>query len=198
MNKLDIGIPIVVEGKYDRLRVLSVANATVISTDGFGIFKKKETSKLIKKLSAAQGIIVLTDSDGAGLVIRNYIKNISAGANVINVYTPQIKGKERRKRAPSKEGFLGVEGMDTDVIRAVLAPYAGGCAKPKMKMNKADFYSLGLSGKQDSAAKREALARTLGLPRGLSASSLIEAINLTVTPEEFESSLNKIEEKNNG
>ena len=106
---LKISKPIIVEGKYDRLRVLSVADVTVISTDGFGIFKKSETTALVRKLAARRGIIVLTDSDGAGLVIRNYIKNITGGADVINVYVPQIKGKERRKKAPSKEGYLGVE-----------------------------------------------------------------------------------------
>ena len=170
-----------------------MANATVIATDGFGIFKKEETAKLIKKLAQSRGVIVLTDSDSAGMMIRNHIKNSAAGANVINVYTPQIKGKERRKRVPSKEGYLGVEGMDAETLISALSPFADGCAKPKMALNKADFYALGLSGREESAAKRSELSKALDLPMGLSASALIEAINLTVTPEEFEAAINKTE-----
>lgn len=196
---LKISKPIIVEGKYDRARVLSVADATVISTDGFGIFKKSETAALIRKLAARRGIIVLTDSDGAGLVIRNYIKNITRGADVINVYVPQIKGKERRKRAPSKEGYLGVEGMEREVIEKALAPFDdGGDGAPKMALTKADFYALGLSGGDSSAERRRALARALGLPQNISASALIEAINLTATKEEFDAAINRIGENQNG
>lgn len=192
---LKISRPIIVEGKYDRLRVLSVADATVISTDGFGIFKKSETAALIRKLAARRGIIVLTDSDGAGLVIRNYIKGITRGADVINVYVPQIKGKERRKKAPSKEGYLGVEGMEREVIEKALAPYDdGGDGAPKMTLTKADFYSLGLSGKDNSAERRKTLARRLGLPQNISASALIEAINLTATKDEFAAAIKEIGE----
>ena len=192
---LKISRPIIVEGKYDRLRVLSVADATVISTDGFGIFKKSETAALIKKLAAHRGLIVLTDSDGAGLIIRNYIKNITRGADVINVYVPQIKGKERRKKAPSKEGYLGVEGMEREVIEKALAPYDdGGDGAPKMALTKADFYALGLSGKDNSAERRRALARRLGLPQNISASALIEAINLTATKDEFAAAIKEIGE----
>lgn len=193
MNKLKIGMPVIVEGKYDRLRVLSVADATVIATDGFGIFKKSETKTLIKKLSGQCGIIVLTDSDSAGNMIRAYVKNIAAGAEIYNVYVPQIKGKERRKRAPSKEGFLGVEGMDGETIISALKPFSNGGAVPKMTLKKADFYALGLSGKDDSSKKRDDLASLLGLPRGLSASALIEAINLTVSKEEFDAAIKEIE-----
>ncbi|MBR7082616.1 MAG: DUF4093 domain-containing protein, partial [Clostridia bacterium] len=176
---LKISKPIIVEGKYDRARVLSVAEATVISTDGFGIFKKSETAALIKKLAERRGIIVLTDSDGAGLVIRNYIKNITRGADMINVYVPQIKGKEKRKKTPSKEGYLGVEGMEREIVEKALAPFDdGGDGAPKMSLTKADFYALGLSGKDSSAERRRALARVLGLPQNISASALIEAINL--------------------
>lgn len=193
MNKLKIGMPVIVEGKYDRLRVLSVADATVIATDGFGIFKKSETKTLIKKLSGQCGIIVLTDSDSAGNMIRAYVKNIAAGAEIYNVYVPQIKGKERRKRAPSKEGYLGVEGMDGETIISALKPFSNGGAVPKMTLKKADFYALGLSGKDDSSKKRDDLASLLGLPRGLSASALIEAINLTVSKEEFGAAIKEIE-----
>ena len=192
---LDIKMPVIVEGKYDRLRVLSVADATVISTDGFGIFKKSETAALIKKLAARRGIIVLTDSDGAGLVIRNYIKNITGGADVTNVYVPQIKGKERRKKSPSKEGYLGVEGMEREVIEKALEPLDdGGDGAPKMALTKADFYALGLSGKDNSAERRRALSSRLGLPQNISASALIEAINLTATEDEFAAAIKEIGE----
>lgn len=192
---LKISRPIIVEGKYDRARVLSVADATVISTDGFGIFKKSETAAMIKKLAARCGLIVLTDSDGAGLVIRNYIKNITGGEDVINIYVPQIKGKERRKKAPSKEGYLGVEGMEREVIEKALAPYDdGGDGAPRMALTKADFYALGLSGKDSSAERRRALSRRLGLPQNISASALIEAINLTATEDEFAAAIKEIGE----
>ena len=196
---LKISKPIIVEGKYDRARVLSVADATVISTDGFGIFKKSETAALIKKLAERRGIIVLTDSDGAGLVIRNYIKNITRGADMINVYVPQIKGKEKRKKTPSKEGYLGVEGMEREIVEKALAPFDdGGDGAPKMSLTKADFYALGLSGKDSSAERRQALARVLGLPQNISASALIEAINLTATKDEFDAAINKIGDDHNG
>lgn len=191
---LKISKPIIVEGKYDRQRVLSVAEATVIQTDGFGVFKKSETATLIRKLAENQGVIIMTDSDGAGLVIRNYLKNIIGNAPVSNVYIPQIKGKEKRKKEPSKEGFLGVEGMEREVIEKALAPFDdGGCAEPKMKLTKADFYEMGLSGREESAEKRKALARTLGLPQNISSSALIEAINLTVSEEEFDAAIKKTE-----
>ncbi|MBO4428736.1 MAG: DUF4093 domain-containing protein [Clostridia bacterium] len=192
---LKISKPIIVEGKYDRQRVLEVVEGTVISTDGFGIFNRSDVSAMIKKLAEKYGVIVLTDSDGGGLVIRNHIKNIVRGENVINVYIPQVEGKERRKKAPSKEGFLGVEGMDAAVIEKLLAPYAdGGNAVPKTALTKTDFYELGLSGGKNSAIKREKLAASLGLPRNLSAKALLEAINLTATEEEFKLALMQTEE----
>ena len=192
---LKISKPIIVEGKYDRRRVLEVVEGTVISTDGFGIFNRADVSAMIKKLAEKYGVIVLTDSDGGGLVIRNHIKNLTRGANVINVYIPQVEGKERRKKAPSKEGFLGVEGMDAAVIEKLLAPYAdGGNAAPKTALTKTDFYALGLSGGKNSAIKREKLAASLGLPRNLSAKALLEAINLTATEEEFKLALAQTEE----
>jgi len=192
---LKISKPIIVEGKYDRQRVLEVVDGTVISTDGFGVFNRSDVASLIKKLAQKHGIIVLTDSDGGGLVIRNYIKNIVGGNGVINVYIPQIKGKERRKKTASKEGFLGVEGMDREVIEKALSPYADGAAPTsKITLTKADLYSLGLSGGANSAVRREKLAEALGLPRNLSAKALIEAINLTATDEEFRLALAKTEE----
>lgn len=190
---MTVSKPIIVEGKYDRLKILSVVDATVISTDGFGIFSRKDLAAMIKKLAEKRGVIVLTDSDGGGLVIRNYLKSILPADKVTNVYVPQIKGKEKRKRAPSKEGFLGVEGMEKKIILDALAPFSSdGDATPKMTLSKADFYELGLSGKDESAILREKLAGALGLPKNLSASALIEAINLTCDEDEFLAALKSI------
>ena len=167
---LYISLPIIVEGKYDRERVLSVAKATVITTEGFGIFKKDEKAALIRRLAAGGGVIVLTDSDGAGLVIRNYIHGILPPHLVFDIYTPEIKGKEKRKAAPSKEGL----------------------PRPVPMVTKTDFYLMGLSGGKDSSEKRKVLARLLGLPVNLSCSALIEAINLTVTRDEYEKATEKL------
>ena len=128
-------------------------------------------------------------------MIRNYIKSIAGDAKIFNVYVPQIKGKERRKKAPSKEGYLGVEGMEREVIEKALTPYDdGGDGAPKMTLTKADFYALGLSGKDNSAEMRRALSSRLGLPQNISASALIEAINLTATEDEFAAAIKEIGE----
>jgi ribonuclease M5 len=186
---LEISRPIIVEGKYDKIKLSRIVKAHIVTTDGFGIFSKSEKSLLIRRLAADQGIIVLTDSDGAGLVIRNYLRNILPADKIIHIYTPQIKGKEKRKNAPSKAGFLGVEGMDLAWLEEALAPFADGGAKPRMSLTKADFYALGLSGGEGSEAKRKTLARALNLPDNLSANALLEAINLLITEEEFEKNI---------
>ena len=180
---LYISLPIIVEGKYDRERVLSVAKATVITTEGFGIFKKDEKAALIRRLAAGGGVIVLTDSDGAGLVIRNYIHGILPPHLVFDIYTPEIKGKE---------GLLGVEGMDREWLCKALEPFSGGAPRPVPMVTKTDFYLMGLSGGKDSSEKRKVLARLLGLPVNLSCSALIEAINLTVTCDEYEKATEKL------
>ena len=182
---LEISRPIIVEGKYDKIKLSRIVNAHIVTTDGFGIFSKSEKTLLIRRLAADHGVIVLTDSDGAGLVIRNYLRNILPADKIVHIYTPQIKGKEKRKTAPSKAGFLGVEGMDLAWLEEALAPFADGGAKPRMALTKADFYALGLSGGEGSEAKRKELARALHLPDNLSANALLEAINLLVTEEEF-------------
>lgn len=186
---LEISRPIIVEGKYDKIKLSRIVKAHIVTTDGFGIFSKSEKSLLIRRLAADQGIIVLTDSDGAGLVIRNYLRNILPADKIIHIYTPQIKGKEKRKNAPSKAGFLGVEGMDLAWLEEALAPFADGGAKPRMSLTKADFYALGLSGGEGSEAKRKTLARALNLPDNLSANALLEAMNLLITEEEFEKNI---------
>ena len=122
---LNISKPIIVEGKYDREKILSIANARVITTNGFGVFKDKELTKYIRKLAEKEGIIVLTDSDGAGLVIRNKINSILPKDKVFNIYIPEVKGKEKRKKEPSKQGLLGVDGLDSDWLRNSLSEFDG-------------------------------------------------------------------------
>ena len=189
---LEISLPIIVEGKYDRERVLSVARATVITTDGFGIFKKDEKAALIRRLAAAGGVIVLTDSDGAGLVIRNYIHGILPPDKIFDIYTPEVKGKEKRKAEPSKAGLLGVEGMDRGWLENALSPFAGGISRREPKVTKTDFYLLGLSGGDGSSEKRKKLAGLLDLPCNLSSNSLINAINLAVSEKEYLSAIEKL------
>ena len=183
---LTISRPIIVEGKYDKIKLSRVVNAHIVTTDGFGIFSQAQKASLIRRLAEDNGVIVLTDSDGAGLVIRNYLRNILPPDKIIHLYTPRIKGKAKRKNTPSKEGFRGVEGMETQWLEKTFAPFADGGAKPRMQLTKADLYALGLSGGANSEIRRRELSRLLQLPDNLSANALLEAICLLVTPEEFE------------
>lgn len=198
---IKISIPIVVEGKYDRLKILSVAEAHVITTDGFQIFSKSEKNEFLKRLAEKKKIIVITDSDGAGLVIRNHLKNIIPPDSIINIYTPEIEGKEKRKKAPSKAGLLGLEGMSAEWLEKALLPYSDGKTGEKretyMNLTKTDFYMLGLSGGDGSAEKRRKLAGLLSLPSLISCDSLIYAVNSIVTKEEFCAALDEIAREEN-
>ena len=189
-EKLKIPYPILVEGKYDRLRLLDVVEPStqIIKTDGFGIFNKGETAALIRALAQRSRLIVLTDSDGAGKLIRSRICNLVPREQLIQLYIPQIKGKERRKAEPSKEGTLGVEGMESTLLRDLLAPYADGSGEAREAENplsKTDFYIDGLSGGPDAAARRDALAEQLRLPKGMTANALFAAVRLLCTYEEY-------------
>lgn len=189
---LTISRPIIVEGKYDKIKLSRVVKAHIVTTDGFGIFSQAQKTALIRRLAEADGVIVLTDSDGAGLVIRNYLRNILPPDKIIHLYTPRIKGKEKRKNSPSKEGFLGVEGMETEWLEKALAPFADGGAKPRMQLTKADLYALGLSGGPNSEIRRRELSHLLQLPDNLSANALLEAICLLITPEEFDRAISAL------
>ncbi len=195
-KKLNIPYPVIVEGKYDRLRLLSVINAQIYTTDGFGVFKKSETVSILRKLAEKTPIIVLTDSDGAGKLIRSHITSSLQKEKLIQLYTPQIKGKEKRKAEPSKEGNLGVEGMERELLYSLFEPYAltdGENAENtdaymrslENPLSKADFYRDGLSGREDSAAKRDALAKKLSLPCGMTANALLSALKLLISYEEY-------------
>ena len=189
---LEISRPIIVEGKYDKIKLSRIVKANIITTEGFGIFSKEEKKLLIRRLAGERGVIVLTDSDGAGLVIRNHLRNILPKDKVIHVYTPQIKGKEKRKAAPSREGYLGVEGMELDWLKKALAPFADGGAPDRMSVSKPMLYELGLSGREDSEKRRRMLAERLALPQNLSANALIEALRMLVTEEEFYAALTDV------
>lgn len=185
---IKLKMPVIVEGKYDKITLENVVDTLIISTDGFRIFKNKEMCDLIRTLAREKGIIIMTDSDGAGQVIRNHIKNIAADGKIINVYVPQLKGKEKRKNTPSKEGFLGVEGLSKEVLTEALLRYSvlnDSEDTPQKRITKVDFYNLSLSGTENSGENRKKLILALGLPSTLSSSALLEVVNTLYTYDEF-------------
>ena len=181
---------IVVEGRYDKNALSQVVDAVLIETSGFGIFNDAEKRKLLQTMAEARGLIVLTDSDGAGFVIRNYIRGCVDPKLVKHAYIPDIYGKERRKSAPSREGKLGVEGMKPQVLLDALIR-AGATfddeenKKTAPRISKADMYARGLSGREGSAEKRARLIKQLGLPERLTADGLLDVLNATMSREEF-------------
>jgi ribonuclease M5 len=194
-EKLKIPYPVIVEGKYDRLRLLSVIDAQIITTEGFGIFKRNEKLALFRALAAKGGVIVLTDSDGAGKLIRSHISSAIPKEKIINLYTPEIFGKEKRKAEPSAEGKLGVEGMERELLYGLFLPYTDSGAISKMNENplsKTDFYLDGLSGGKDSAARRDEIAKKFGLPTKMTANALLSALKIVATYEEYKSAIEKL------
>ena len=187
-EKLIVPYPVIVEGKYDKIKLSSIIEAQIIPTAGFGVFKNRELSQLLRKLSQKSMIIVLTDSDGGGKVIRSHISSLIPKDRLIQLYTPQIKGKERRKDAPGAQGLLGVEGMDADLLRTLFAPYAQGNAaahRAENPLSKTDFFIDGLSGGADSKARRAEIARACGLPEDMTANALLDALKMLLTYDEY-------------
>ena len=185
---LNIPYPIIVEGKYDRLRLLSVCQATVLTTDGFGIFKKNEKLSLFRALGEKTPVIVLTDSDGAGKLIRSHLSSAIPKDRIIQLYIPKIRGKEKRKDTPSAEGTLGVEGMERELLYSLLAPFEDKEAALRLTENplsKTDLYIDGLTGAEDSALKRDRLAVSLGLPEGMTPNALLAALKILMSYEEY-------------
>ncbi len=183
-NKPKITMPIVVEGKYDKNLLKQLFDATVISIDGFGIFNSKEKQELLRRLSG-QGLIILTDSDGGGRQIRSFLSGIIPKDKIFNAYIPQIEGKERRKKSPSKAGLLGVEGMDRETLMRALAPFIEVGEGVTLSRNndgkmitKVDFFMDGLSGADGAVERRSRLALSFGLPSDMTANALLEALNL--------------------
>lgn len=179
MEKIKIDKVIVVEGKYDKIKLSSLLDAYILTTDGFGIFKNDEKKELFRRLAAERGLIVASDADGAGLVIRNYFNSIIPKESLFHVYIPAVAGKEKRKDAPSKEGTLGVEGMEAELLRERFLPYASDAVSlPTEEITLFDLYEDGFRGKDQSEEKRKAFLKAAGLPINLSAKALVGAVNL--------------------
>ena len=181
---------IVVEGRYDKNTLSQIVDAPIIETSGFGIMKDKAQLELLRKVAKARGLIIFTDSDGAGFVIRNDLKSAIDGVYLKHAYIPDIAGKERRKAAPGKEGKLGVEGMSPQIIidclRRAGATVEGECAQSAVcGITKQDMMELGLSGGADSKTKRQILMNQLGFPSHMSTNALLQALNLLYTKEEL-------------
>lgn len=191
---------VIVEGKYDKIKLASVVDALIIPTNGFSIFKDEETVALIRTLAQSVGIIILTDSDSAGFKIRTRVRNIAAKGEVINVYIPDVFGKERRKSAPSKEGKLGVEGMDVQTLKDAFerAGVFAQDAPQNERITKADLADAGLVGGENSAQRRKELQRRLGLPERLSANLLIEVLGSMYTKEQALEIINTEQKKIKG
>lgn len=191
---------IVVEGKHDVIRVRSAVDGVVVPTNGFRLFKDTEKMALLCRLAATQGLIILTDSDSAGNIIRRHLCGCIPAEQMRQAYIPPRQGKERRKTAPSKEGLLGVEGMDPATIIAALeqagATFEGEESTPResLCLTKADLMALGLTGGADSGKRRQQLLKELDLPTYLSANRLLEVLNATVNPAEWETLLSRWEE----
>ena len=188
--RLKIKYPIIVEGKYDKIKLDSLFDANIITTGGFELFNNSEKLLLIKRFAEKSKIIILTDSDGAGHLIRSHIKTALAPEQIINLYIPEVHGKEKRKKEASKAGTLGVEGIDADKLIEILSPFSED-APPKEygKITKADLYKYGLSGKENSQQKRVELLKKLDLPTNMSPNAMLSAINMLYTKEEISSIL---------
>lgn len=192
---------ILVEGRYDKNTLSQVVDATIIECSGFQLFKNKEQMNLLRRVAETKGLIVFTDSDGAGFVIRNHVKSAIPPQYLKHAYIPDIFGKERRKTAPGKEGKLGVEGMTKEVIleslRRAGATFEENVVEIAPQITKLDMFYLGLSGSPDSTAKRKALQKMLDLPEHMSANALLQALNLLYSLDEL-TDLVKSLECNNG
>ncbi|MGM9632185.1 MAG: DUF4093 domain-containing protein [Eubacteriales bacterium] len=230
MKKLKLAYPVIVEGKYDRLKLLAVCEGLIIKTDGFGVFKRSELASLIRALAKASPVIVLTDSDGGGKVIRSHISSLVPKDRLIQLYIPKIEGKEKRKSEPSKEGTLGVEGMENELIYKLLLPFSSDFESEngensektgvedssavseffseternslsaaqklaeiaKNPLSKVDFYVDGLTGGENSSAKRDALAEKFGLPAGMTPNALLEALKVVATYDEYLNAVGRV------
>ena len=182
---------IVVEGRYDKNTLSQIVDAPILETSGFGIFKDKQQMALLRRIAETRGLIVFTDSDGAGFVIRNHIKSAIPGKYLKHAYIPDIYGKEKRKAAPGREGKLGVEGMTKDVIleslRRAGATMEGEDVPRTKQITKQDLMALGLSGGPDASAKRLQLLKKLNLPEHMSPNAMLQALNLLYSLEELTS-----------
>ena len=192
---VEIREAIVVEGRYDKNTLAQIVKAPILETSGFQVMKDKSLVSLLRRVAQKRGLIVFTDSDGAGFVIRNYLKSAIEPKFLKHAYIPDIPGKERRKSAPGKEGKLGVEGMESEVILQCLyragATVVGQESRPSSQISKQDMVELGLSGGIESSQKRKKLMKKLELPEHLSSNGLLQALNLLMTLDELREALEK-------
>lgn len=195
---LKIKEAIVVEGRYDKNTLSQMVDTLILITEGFQVFKRKDQADLLRRVAKERGIIVLTDSDGAGFVIRNHLKGILPQNQIKQCYIPDVYGKERRKKRPGKEGKLGVEGMPPEVLREALlrcgATVLGEheAVREGREITKLDLFQAGLSGGANSAQRRKALLKALNLPERLTANALVQVLNTLLTWEEFWEQVNRI------
>ncbi|MBR6044702.1 MAG: DUF4093 domain-containing protein [Ruminococcus sp.] len=197
MEKLRIPQAVIVEGKYDKIKLSALLDAVIITTDGFRIFKDKENAELIRRYAAAAGIVILTDSDAAGFKIRSHIKGICPEGRIINIYIPDIYGKEQRKAEPSKEGKLGVEGMDIELLHELFTKAGVLCEREETsdKLTMTDLYELGLFGCTGSSELRRRAALSLSLPERMTAKALLDAANTLFDKKEFIARINAVREE---
>lgn len=186
MEKIRLDKPVIVEGRYDKNTLSQVIDAPILTTEGFGIFRKKEKQALFRRLAEKTGVILLFDPDGGGTQIRSFVRGILPPDKITELYVPKIPGKEKRKKHPSAAGTLGVEGMEADLLRDLFRPLAAdGQDASRGGITKLDFYENGLSGEKDAAARRARLALYFRLPDDMTANALLAALNLLHSREEF-------------
>ncbi len=189
---------VIVEGKYDKIKLSSILDAIIIETDGFGIFKDKEKQRLIRKLALTCGILILTDSDSAGFKIRSFIGGTVPNESIVNAYIPDILGKEHRKTAPSKEGKLGVEGVPVDIIFKALNRAGIICEKTdeeRRQICKNDLYEDGITGRKNSKQIKEKMLKYFDLPERLSTNALMKLLNTFIAYEEYKTAVDFCLEK---
>ena len=187
-ERLKIPFPVIVEGKYDKLRLECVMEGQILTTDGFGVFNAREKTQLFRALAQKTPLILLTDSDGAGKLIRSHLTSCLPAGRLIQLYIPKIAGTERRKEHPSAEGTLGVEGMEQSLLYDLLAPYADEAAVLRAAENplcKADLFEDGLTGCPDSVARRDVFAERLGLPAGMTPNAFLAALRVLLTYDDY-------------
>ena len=188
---------IIVEGKHDKIKLANFIDGLIITTDGFGIFKNKEKQLLIRHLAETRGILILTDSDGAGFVIRNFLKGSVSSDKIKNAYIPDIFGKEKRKSQPSKEGKLGVEGISEEILCRAIANSGVECelnnsSKSQKELTKTDLFEYGLTGSPNASQNRDILKKALHLPENLTSNALLDILNCTMTKNEFDNICNEL------
>ena len=188
-ERLKIPYPVIVEGSYDKLRLESVIEAQILTTDGFGVFNRQEKTRLFRTLATRTPVIVLTDSDGAGKLIRSHLTSAIPAERLIHLYVPRIEGKEKRKTVPGAEGVLGVEGMDCALLYRLFEPYADAETVTRRmienRLSKTDLYIDGLTGGAESAKKRDELAERLGLPPNMTPNAFLAALRVLCDYEEY-------------